>query len=206
MNVTCIRAGVKDLSSAALIAKAEYVEGRMNGNLHFPAPVPSLATLATARQGLRIAVAAALSGAHQAVAERWERHRHLERLMVQLSKYVMAAAQGDIEAQLTSGFEMRRAPYRITDLQAPTLRQATRTEHTGGVRLAWTTVRGARTYEVYATDDIDNEATWYRIACSTRIRTELRDLRPGSTYAFRVRAILSAGEGPFSGVVQVRAA
>lgn len=207
MNVTCIRAGVKDLSSAALIAKSAFVESRMTGNPHFPAPVPSLSSIAAARQALESAAAAALSRAHIAVATRWERHSELERLLVQLSKYVMATAQGDIEAQLTSGFEMRRAPYRITDLQAPTLRRATRTEYEGGVQLVWTGIRGARAYEVYATDgSMDQEQGWQRIACSTRIRTEIRGLEPGRHYAFRVRAILSAGEGPFSGAMQLRAA
>ena len=36
--------------------------------------------------------------------------------MVQLSKYVMATAQGNITKQVSSGFEMRRPPERITML------------------------------------------------------------------------------------------
>ncbi|MBK7114028.1 MAG: hypothetical protein IPH60_16510 [Flavobacteriales bacterium] len=44
MNVTCIRAGVKDLPSGDLVAKARFVAQCLTGNPYFPAPVPSLAT------------------------------------------------------------------------------------------------------------------------------------------------------------------
>ena len=207
MNVTCIRAGVKDLPSAALIAKARHVETCLQGNPHFPSPQPGLDTLRHAYLALERAVADATGRARAAVALRWERHAELERLLVQLAKYVMATAQGDVAKQLTSGFELRRPPVRISTLEAPALLEAKRSEHEGAVKLCWSAVRGARTYEVYVNhSDPDHEAGWYRIASCTRIRTEVRHLQPGEVHHFRVRAILAAGEGPFSPVSSKRAA
>ncbi|MBK6541579.1 MAG: hypothetical protein IPG10_09950 [Flavobacteriales bacterium] len=85
MNVTCIRAGVKDLSSGDLIAKAMHIEEKMGNNPYFPNPTPSLATITAARIALDAGVAEALGGAHRAVALRWVYHAELERLLVQLS-------------------------------------------------------------------------------------------------------------------------
>jgi hypothetical protein len=207
MNVTCIRAGVKDLPSAALIAKARHVEACLQGNPHFPSPQPGLDTLRQAYLELERAVAAATGRARADVALRWERHAELERLLVQLAKYVLATAQGDVAKQLTSGFELRRPPVRITTLEAPALLEAKRSAFEGAIKLCWSAVRGARTYEVYVNhSDPDHEAGWYRIASCTRIRTEVRHLPPGEVHHFKVRAILAAGEGPFSPVSSKRAA
>lgn len=207
MNVTCIRAGVKDLSSGDLVAKASYVLEHMEGNPHFPDPNPSLASIAAATTALQLASAEALGRARQAVVQRWLRHAELERLLVYLAKYVMSAAPGDIGKQITSGFEPRNPPLRITDPGAPAAFTAKRSSFQGAVKLTWGRVHGARTYQVYvnAGDPADPNA-WQPLALCTRIRTDVHGLAPGHLHHFRVRAILAMGEGPFSQVASARAA
>lgn len=206
MNVNCIRAGVKDLSSGSLIAKAMHIEKCMTNNLHFPAPVPSIAELAAQRAELQHWATKAVGGGFAAVATRWSMHCKLERSLVQLSKYVMAQAPGDVQRQLTSGFELRRPPLKITELRSPQPLNALRSAYDGGVKLAWASVHGARTYQVYVNALGAGEEGWQLIAHTTRIRTEVLHLEPGHLYHFRVRALFAAGEGPFSNTVGSRAA
>lgn len=207
MNVTCIRAGVKDLSSAALIAKTMHVEECMASNPHFPDPSPTLAELGSARSALQIAAANALGRGRADVAIRWQKHTELERLMVQLSKYVMAKAPGDLVKQLSSGFELRNAPIPIDPIKPPARLNALQSGKEGCVDLVWHKVHGARTYEVFITSEDPTEPqAWHHAAHSTRIRTQVHGLEPGRLYHFRVRAILAAGEGPFSQVASKRAA
>ena len=207
MNVTCIRAGVKDLSSADLIAKTMNEEACMANNPHFPNPTPTLAELGAARSDLQMASAAALARGRAVVAIRWERHAELERLMVQLSKYVMATAPRDVEKQLSSGFTLRSAPLPIRHITAPHEVSTYRVDREGSVKLSWGKVHGARTYQVFVTsEDPTNEKAWQLAAHSTRIRVEIQGLEPGRMYHFRIRALLAAGEGPFSAVIATRAA
>lgn len=206
MNVSCIRAGVKDLPTGELIAKSVYIEACMTGNPHFPAPMPSLAEIAVVRTELQHWLSEAEGGARAAVATRWVIHAKMERLLVQLSKYVMAQAQGDIDRQVTSGFELRRPPQRITALTAPEQLVAKRSEHEGAVKLAWKRVHGARAYQVFVNaGDAQLEDDWRLVASTTRIRHEVRNLEPGRYHHFRVRALFAAGDGPLSAIVGRRA-
>ncbi|MBP6390539.1 MAG: fibronectin type III domain-containing protein [Flavobacteriales bacterium] len=207
MNVTCIRAGVKDISSPALVAKAMHIEKCMLNNPHFPAPVPSIAAIAAMRTDLEHWLVKAEGGGFAAIATRWEKHTQLERSLVQLSKYVMAQAQGDIERQVSSGFELRRPPLKITDLNAPSVLNAKRSEHEGGVKLAWSRVHGARTYQVFVNVlSTAGEEGWRLVVQTTRIRAEVLHLEPGQYHHFRVRAVFAAGEGPMGTTIGCRAA
>ena len=205
MNVTCIRAGVKDLPSDALVVKAGYIEDCMAGNPHFPAPMPSLAALAELREQLSFWLTEAEGGAHAAVATRWSVHAKLERALVQLSKYVMAAAQGDIESQLTSGFEMRNPPYRITTLEAPKPLFAKHSDHEGCIELQWSAVHGARTFQVSMNAQGEkSDETWQLVHACTRRRTVIKGLAKTTFYWFRVQAVGAAGVSPWSNTATVR--
>jgi hypothetical protein len=203
MNVTCIRAGVKDLPSGDLVAKAHFIEERLTGNPHFPAPVPSIATLRDARVALQFAIVGAETGAHALVAIRWERHSELERILVQLSKYVMATAQGDVNKQVSSGFELRRPPLRITTLTAPgTLTVRRPASPDGDLLLHWGAVHGARLYQVYmTTDDPTQGPQWTLVHTGSSRRAHIRGLLVHTTCHFRVCAMGTAGSGPFSTAV-----
>lgn len=206
MNITCIRAGVKDLSSGALVAKAAFIEDRMRNNPHFPDPTPTLDTLSLARQALGEAAAKAFGGGHAAIALRWILHAELERHMVQLSKYVVFKAHGDLAAQITSGFEPRTPPNRIMHLPPPASIQPMRSDYVGNILLKWGAVHGARTYQVEVNAlGADNEDAWTLSVSTTRRRTEVSGLVPGKFYWLRVRAIGAAGVGGTSMVVSAMA-
>lgn len=203
MNVTSIRAGVKDLPSGQLVAKGRHVYACMSGNEHFPAPTPTLDTLLGACNALEEAAAEAVGRASAAVALRWVRHAELERILVKLSKYVLATAQGDVTKQVTSGFELRRPPLPITELQAPgflTVRRPSSPDH--DMLLHWGAVHGARIYQVYMTTEApEHEQHWHLVHSGTSRRAHIRGLRKHLTHHFRVCAMGTAGIGPFSAVI-----
>lgn len=206
MKVSCIKAGVKDLSSAALVAKADHVHTSLLGNPHFPAPVPDLATLAAATRALEAALAEAQGRATAAVALRWERHGHLEALLVQLSEYVKNTAPGSVERQLTSGFELRRPPARITELEKPVLQwKRTGLQAQAGLHLRWSAVHGARVFQVFqCTGTSPEHGPWQLVETCTRRSTTLATVPPGQQAWFMVQAVGATGPGPSSAPVQAR--
>jgi hypothetical protein len=63
--------------------------------------------------------------------------------------------------------------------------------------LSWQPVPGSSSYEVDCKLHSDT-AVWERVKSVTASKLSLDSLTPGALYAFRVRAIGSAGAGPWS--------
>ena len=63
---------------------------------------------------------------------------------------------------------------------------------------------GASTYE-WQMRLHDNAATWQALKTSTTVKINVPSLTPGTVYAFRVRAIGSAGPGTWSDEATERA-
>ena len=68
-------------------------------------------------------------------------------------------------------------------------------------------VKGAKSYEVWGCDgDPMIESNWRHVTTSGRVnRIELAGLTPGKLYYFRIRAISSAGAGPWSNFISMMA-
>lgn len=202
-----IKTGVSGYNASALIAKAEYVEGKMTGNAHFTTPNPSIASITAAREALVQAVAQAKSRAMADIAVRNDLAGELRVLLVNLARYVNNVALGDVEVALSSGFELAQRPEPSTHLSAPTNLDVRVSDFEGSVDLSWKGVDDARMYQVYINDvDPSDPAKWSMVAVSSRTRTRITDLVPGKFYSFRVTALGRIGEGPASDVVSGRAA
>ena len=202
-----VKAGITGLNAEALIAKSEYVEGKMTGNANFPTPNPAIATVTAAREELVQAVAAAKSRAIADIALRNEKSRVLHDLLINLVRYVNNVASGNVEVALSSGFELAKRPEPSTSLGKPEKLDVRVSDFEGCVELSWKVVEDARMYQVYIceTDPSDPKA-WQMIAVSSRTRTRITALVPGKFYSFRVAALGRIGEGPASDVVSGRAA
>ncbi len=68
-------------------------------------------------------------------------------------------------------------------------------------------VKGAKSYEVWGCEgDPMTESNWRHITTSGRVnRMEITGLTPGKVYYFRIRAISSAGSGPWSNFLSMMA-
>ncbi|MBK8341624.1 MAG: hypothetical protein IPK99_17335 [Flavobacteriales bacterium] len=114
-----IKAGTTGLNPEGLIAKSEYVEGRMTGNLNFATPNPTIATLTAAREALVTAVANAKSRAIADIAVRNTLALELRTLLVNLARYVNNVAGSDVDKAVSSGFEPAKRPEPSTHLDPP---------------------------------------------------------------------------------------
>ncbi|MBJ6727196.1 fibronectin type III domain-containing protein [Geomesophilobacter sediminis] len=65
-------------------------------------------------------------------------------------------------------------------------------------------VKGAKSYEVWCTEDPKDESSWKFLGIFTKAsRMEFQGLTPGRQYWFRVRAVLANGKSPWSHVVSL---
>ncbi|MBP6310885.1 MAG: fibronectin type III domain-containing protein [Flavobacteriales bacterium] len=202
-----IKAGTSGLNAVSLIAKAEYVEGKMKTNLNFATPNPAITEVTAAREALVTAVAQAESRSFADLAVRNAQTVVLRTLLVNLARYVNNVALGDVDKAVSSGFEPAKKPEPSTHLDPPVKLEARVSDFEGSVDLLWKRVEDARMYQVYINDGDPSDATkWSMVAVSSRTRTRITDLVPGKFYSFRVTALGRIGEGPASDVVSGRAA
>ncbi len=75
----------------------------------------------------------------------------------------------------------------------------------GEVNLLWEPVRGARTYVIQKSHDSGNPSRWMQEDIVTKSSCTISKLKSGRKYWFRVAAIGSNGQGPWSEPVQKKA-
>lgn len=202
-----IKAGLTRLKAPAVVAKAEYVEGKMSSNTNFPTPTPSVAQVTAARNALVTALAAAESGAHADIATKNEAVRTLRDLLTKMARFVNSAAGGDVDKAVTSGFELAKRPEPIDKLDAPLELSARMSSYQGRIDLKWDRVRGARMYQVYICDGDPADATkWTMVGVCSKAKHTVADLEANKFFNFRVTALGRIGEGPASEVVTAKAA
>jgi hypothetical protein len=115
-----------------------------------------------------------------------------------------AATPNNMEALASVGLPLRAAPAPIGDLPAPADLRATPRKAEGEVDLRSKTVKGAASYEWDCKLHTD-AGVWEQVKVSMAANVRVTGLTPGMLYAFRVRAIGSAGPGDWSDEVVVRA-
>ena len=202
-----IKAGLKGLKPSELIGKCSHVESQMTGNANFVNPSPNLADMTAARVALVVAIAAAESGAHAAVAVKNEAAKNLSTMIVKLARYVNSVAGGDVDMAVGSGFELAKTPDPVDKLNAPTKFEGTTGAIEGQVDLRWKGVHGARMYQVYICEgDPTGSGVWVPVGMTSKARLTVMGLITDKKYAFRAAAVGVVGVGPVCDAVTAKAA
>ena len=203
-----VKMGLTGLTATELVAYAQSIHDKMNGNANFPTPAPSLADLQTAIDTLAAANAAVdANGGRTEHLNRTNAVNALKNLLRSMSGYVQATSDGDGDIILSSGFEVVRRATRIGKLPAPIDLLAKLTDFHGQVRLNWSPVHGAHLYQVYMNPtDPNDEGAWVSVGSITKSEYLVEGLETGRFYWFRVNAIGTAGESPMSDAAQSLAA
>lgn len=201
-----IKAGLKSLTPSQVVGKSEFVEQQMTGNTAFPTPTPSLTDVTAARVALVAAIKEAESGAHAAIASKNVAARNLANALVQLSRYVNSAADGDVDKAVSSGFDLAKQPDPIDKLDAPINFQGVTGPIAGQVALRWKGVRGGRLYAVYMLIEEGAVGIWKLVGTTSKARFTVKELVTMKEYEFRTAALGVVGEGPVSQVITARAA
>jgi hypothetical protein len=174
---------------------------KMENNASFPNPLPSVPdylTGFTAYSDKFGAFRALEDAIAQARIEKDEARAELERLTTGRGNYVETGSAGDAAKILSAGFEVKGAGAPVGELPAPINFLAKMGTMPGQIILTWKKVYGAGSYEVECREHDAAGTAWERVKTVTPAKLKVENLTPGKNYAFRVRAIGAAGEGPWS--------
>lgn len=198
-----IKLELKDKTAGEKIALGQNHITAMNGNTTYPAAsrVPSDTDLADAQAEL-VAKTAAVDAAETVwklrIQERATAETDWDTKITSRAAYCEAVTPGDGAALASTGFPLRGNPSPIGALPAPGDLRATATDNEGVIELRCNTVKGASSYEWECKLHDNIAAPWTAIKTSTTAKILVPALTPGALYAFRVRAIGSAGPGAWS--------
>jgi hypothetical protein len=136
-------------------------------------------------------------GQHKVTVKDKNRGR-LERMAIVRSLSVDIHSDGDETFIRSAGLAPRAGRRAIGSLDKPQHLRAKMGTRTGEIFLQWEPVYGAKTYVLECRFHGASLGDWSQAKILTNSRFFLKGLVPGQEYAFRVRAVGAAGEGPWS--------
>ncbi len=202
-----IKLGLSGIKPTDLVAKCSHIENKMTGNPVFADPMPAIADITAAREELINRINAAKMGDRGLIALRKEQEEVVKDLLRKLAGYVKAVANSESEV-LSTGMGLARAPEPVTRLSRPVGLDAQRADIKGKVNLDWSPVKGSLHYlvEITTEDPAMSESKWEIVTYTSRSKTEIDSLNPGTYYWFRVKALGRVGQSAYSDPAMVMAA
>jgi hypothetical protein len=193
--------GISLMSVLQKIEKARTIVLLMTGNINFPSPYPTLATITSITNQLDAARLKANSGSKEAATTVHYLEDELDMALKQLAGYVEGIANQNKstaeEVILSAGMDLRRKYSR----SVPEF-SAMPTDMPGCVKLVHQGIkRGAHEFQMCT--DPSNEANWRTIYMGTSGRFVMTKLTPGVVYYFRARSISKDGPSKWSDVRKV---
>jgi hypothetical protein len=201
-----VRVGTAGITSTALVEKGRNNVTMMTGNLAFATPEPALATVTTACNTLDAATQA--YNFNRGKVEKDARdmaYDALYALLGELGSYVQTASNGAKDVILSAGFDVRRTPEPLGQLQAPPNMRATVAPYPGTLLVRWGGVRGRQNYRLEVAIGSPT-AEWTVLTVTSKPRFVVEGLQSNEVYYFRVAAIGAAGISPVSDITSAKAA
>lgn len=171
----------------------------MKLNPDYASPSPTLAVVQTAFNAYTLATAEAAQGGVGHTEARNARRAELVALLRQLSNYVSATANGNLETLISSGFPIQktsRTPIGI--LPAPSAPSASRGPVTGSMRALTPPVNGASTYN-WRLALASAPTVYLETPQTTTAHFTFNDLTAGQLYSVAANAVGAAGTSDWSG-------
>ena len=194
--------GTKRLTAQELVSKTRTHVTMMNGNPHFPDPMPSLAEITEACDELDIAAQVySFNHGRMDLNNRNTAYQHVRKLIILLAIHVQNRCKNDRAIALSAGFETKRkrSPSQPTGTPAD-VRAVSRTSP-GSIDLRWNAVKARKVYSVWMTDsDPQNEDGWQLVEQTSRNFCTIEDLERFKAYTFRVSAFGVLGHGAMSDI------
>ena len=183
-------------SDIELLVLTSSIIGALTGNVHYPGPAPTLATLTAARDALQAAVNTP-HGGKLSVATRRQLRPALATLLRQLAQYVQTASAGDPVVLLGSGFPLQRARQPVGVLPAPANLTLARGKVSGQLRARCKLVPRAAAYQWRVASALA-PTVWLPADPSVAANATIGGLTPGTQYIVQVRAIGTSGPSDWS--------
>lgn len=181
----------------------------MTGNTNYPQPsrLPTDAQVQTAQDELDTANTEADAAEitwKQKNQTRGQKEAVWDTVITARANNCEAVTPNDMAALQSTGFPLRSASAPVGQLPEPGDLKATATKNEGEIELRCKALPGASSYE-WQCRLHDATAVWSQIKTGTTVKILVTGLTPGLVYAFRVRAIGSAGTGTWSDEATERA-
>lgn len=206
-NMSKPKLELKKRTDADLINFAQGIVTAMTGNPNFPTPMPALTVISgdiTALQARINTITDLENQTRAAYTDKDGTRDTMEQNLTYLGNYVEIIAAGSASIIESAGMPVRSPANPVGLPGTPIDFLASASEFTGAIDLTWSPVAGAVSYEVQCKDH-DTPGPFVPAKISTSSRTRVDGLTPGVLYAFQVRAIGSAGPGPWSDETTKRA-
>ena len=125
----------------------------------------------------------------------------LEDLLARRADYVDFTANGNWETLNASGFDISdpspqsKLPSEVHNVQIVGSQQR------GELLLNWDSIPEAKTYQISATEDVEDKDAWRVLGMSTKSSFTAKELESGKRFVFRVCAFNASGQGADSNYV-----
>jgi hypothetical protein len=192
---------VPELPESQRIPAAQNIHDQITGNASFTTPSPTMLVFQGHIDDAAAAILAAGSAVTAARVAVQAKHLAMDVLnndTVLLAAYVDNVAQGDEEKILSSGFLVRAAKTPVSLPTAPIMVEVFAGEFQGQLLARCQPVTSVRLYEYQTTLDPNAESSWVTRGSSSRSSMEINDLTSGDYCWVRIRAVNTAGPGPWS--------
>lgn len=192
--------GFKKMKDEQLVLAANTILKAMNGNPHYPTPVPNLESIQSLLDDFSLKLAASRKrGSPEDTALKDESAVPLIAALQKLGYYVNAVADGHLSTILSSGFPTNSpisgavVPLKVESVKLSDGRQS------GQLRLDFGKQHNIRIYEYCYRKLGENTEEWSDRFTTTSTRANIiAPLHPGFFYEVKVRAVNSQGPGDWS--------
>jgi hypothetical protein len=188
--------GFSDLSIPEKIQKAKIISGKLNGNTNFANPEPPLTDVDDAIEALETAAEDAKDGGKAKTSIMYVKEQAPNNIMRQVVAYVQSTSKGDETLIKSTGLSVKVAKTAPQPLEAPQRVTAAIGKKEGEVLIKWKRIDAAKAYLVQ--QSADGNTGWADCGTSTKASITIAGLTSGGKFWFRICAIGSKGEGPFS--------
>jgi len=118
-----------------------------------------------------------------------------------LGAYVFTISNGDKALIAEAGLDVRNPPAPLPIPAQPESLVTRASKKPGEARLRWGRVAGSKGYHIERSTNPTDPGGWVRIATQTRASLDVENLPSGARVWFRVAAIGTRGDSPFSDTV-----
>lgn len=191
---------LQDRDAALLVASGRILSG-MTGNAHYPAPLPVLADVTSARNAFLAAVNAGRTGPTGVIARKQLRAVLVAQLRA-LALYVQQACNGDPVVLLGSGYPAHKAHQPAGQLPAPVNLRLIRGKVSGQLIARANIVARAGSYQ-WRHAAAAAPTAWTLVDPTLAASIALDGLVPGTQYVVQVRAVGSNGPSDWSGAASL---
>ena len=207
MSYKKIKLPLSRLAPADTAIKIDSLIESLTDNPNVPEPQPSLPVMSARAQSIRdqqSVVSGLLTDLRVARGQLRELNQLAKDDLGRLMRHVEAECDGEANKLLSTGFKLVKEPTRRGALPPVEELRVQRSEESGRLDLQWKPVPGALCYLPEHGDSPDGP--WITMDPTSRAACSMSGLEPGTKHWLRVRAVGTAGPGPWSGAISRMAA